>query len=175
MRSLEGIDWPAPLTEDPMYPWHDRRTPAMCSYHADLYRYGVDRGYSGHGCKRGGGQFHSWIAVFDLVRRLGLVACDDRDNERLDLLRTLNRSCGWWEPYQRVSFVTERPAVVRIDAQLRLHCPDAPAITFRDGWSVYAGRRFALHVPPRHTDPIAAAAELYGWARREYAKLARRA
>jgi hypothetical protein len=36
-------------------------------------------------------------------------------------------------------------------------------------------RRFALQVSPHHTDPVAAAADLYGWTRREYAALARRA
>jgi hypothetical protein len=36
-------------------------------------------------------------------------------------------------------------------------------------------RRFALQVPGHHTDPVAAAAELYGWTRAEYAALARRA
>jgi hypothetical protein len=36
-------------------------------------------------------------------------------------------------------------------------------------------RRFALQVPPHHTDPVVAAAELYGWTRRQYARLARRA
>ena len=36
-------------------------------------------------------------------------------------------------------------------------------------------RRFALQVPPHHTDPVAAAAELYGWSRDEYDALARRA
>jgi hypothetical protein len=36
-------------------------------------------------------------------------------------------------------------------------------------------RRFALQVPPHHTDPVAAAAELYGWSRDEYAAMARRA
>ena len=36
-------------------------------------------------------------------------------------------------------------------------------------------RRFGLLVPARHTDPVAAAAQTYGWSRRQYASLARRA
>jgi hypothetical protein len=35
-------------------------------------------------------------------------------------------------------------------------------------------RRFGLLVPARHTDPVAAAAQTYGWSRRRYASLARR-
>jgi hypothetical protein len=35
-------------------------------------------------------------------------------------------------------------------------------------------RRFALMVPARHTDPVAAAAETYGWSRKQYASLAGR-
>ena len=268
MTSLEGIRWPPPPAQSEKYPW-DARWPPVSS---DRFRYWVSDGYLGSGWMRGGDQFYNWIAGFDVPRRLGLVSYDS-DNERLHLLRALTRSCGWWEPYERICFITERPAVVRAVArggrgQLRLHCPDGPAIRFRDGWSVYAWhgtlvpatliedgwdaaaimcernaevrrcaieklgwdnfeqhlilvasapdpgnpgqvltlcdlpdvirdtysgrvrlllcsngtpepdgtrRRFALPVPPQHTDPVAAAAELYGWTRREYAALARRA
>jgi hypothetical protein len=222
---------------------------------------------------RNGGQFESWMTEFDVARRLGLVTFGREDNERLDLWCTLARSCGWWLAYQHVCVVAERPAVVCAEApgawsRLRLHCPDGPALAFRDGWSVHAWhgtavpatlieggwdfaaimaerngevrrcaieklgwseferhllpvasapdpgnpgqvlklcglpeairdtysgplllllcsngtpeadgtrRRFALQVPPHHTDPVAAAAELYGWTRDEYAALARRA
>jgi hypothetical protein len=251
-KSLPGMRWPPPVQARCRRPCSDCR---------------------GQGWSYGGGQFHSWLLEFDVSRRLGLVSYGDLDNEWLDLSRTLARSCGWWEPYERHCFITERPAAVRAEAprawdRLRLHCPDGPAITYRDGWSVYAWhgtrvpaslvedgwdagaimaernaeirrcaieklgwdqfeqhlipvasapdpgnpgqaltlydlpaairdtypgpvrlllcsngtpeadgtrRRFALQVPPHHTDPVVAAAELYGWTRRQYARLARRA
>jgi hypothetical protein len=259
--ALRGTRWP-PQARD--------RTRSYCGLTFGDYR-ALD--YLGDGWSRGGGQFHGRMAEFDALRQLGLVTYDEQDSERLDLVCTLIRSCGWWEPYAYAGFVTERPAVVRAETpgglgQLRLHCPDGPAITYRDGWSVYAWhgtvvpaslieegwdagaimaernaeirrcaieklgwdqfeqhltpvasspdpgnpgqvlalydlpaairntypgpvrlllcsngtpepdgtrRRFALQVPPHHTDPVAAAAQLYGWTRREYAKLARRA
>jgi len=267
IQSLQGIRWPPAPAQSDKYPWN-----AWLPTASDRVRYHLYDGYLGFGWDRGGGQFCSWIAGFEVPRRLGLVSYDS-DSERLDLLRALTRLCGWWEPYERTCFITEHPAVVRAAApggrgQLRLHCPDGPAIRFRDGWSVYAWngtlvpatliedgwdaaaimcernaevrrcaieklgwnefeqhlipvasapdpgnpgqvltlcdlpadirdtyggplrlllcsngtpepdgtrRRFALPVPSHHTDPIAAAAELYGWTRRQYARLARRA
>jgi hypothetical protein len=255
-KPRQDIRWPAPAPRARIRLWLPRSSD-----------------YLGNGWKRGGGQFHTWMAEFDASRRLGLVSYDELDSEQLELWRTLTGSCGWWEPYQHICFITERPAVIRAETpgdrgHLRLHCPDGPAITYRDGWSVYAWhgirvpasliedgwdadaimaernaevrrcaieklgwnafeqhlipvasapdpgnpgqvltlcdlpaairntypgpvrlllcsngtpepdgtrRRFALQVPPHHTDPVTAAAELYGWTRHEYASLARRA
>jgi hypothetical protein len=253
-ESLQGMLWPP--DPDPHWNPPQEREPR-----------------SAYPWNRSGGQFESWMTEFDIVRRLGLVTYGHEDDERLDLWCALTRSCGWWLAYQDICIVAERPAVVCAEApgawsHARLHCPDGPAITFRDGWSVhswhgtavpasliedgwdaaaimrernaevrrcaieklgwnefehylirvasapdpgnpgqvltlcglppsirdtYSGplrlllcsngtpeadgsrRRFALQVPPHHTDPVAAAAELYGWTRGEYAALARRA
>ena len=251
-KSFDGIRWPPPV--------RGPRTHPPAEWLKDHWR-------------RGGGQFESRLAEFDVPRRLGLVTYDEQASERLDLMCTLTRSCGEWMAYEHICLITERPAEISAEApaawgQLRLHCPDGPAITFRDGWSVHAWhgthvsptlieggwdiaaimaerngeirrcaieklgwnqfeqhliplasapdpgnpgqvltlcelpaairntylgslllllcsngtpeadgtrRRFALPVPPHHTDPVAAAAELYGWTRDEYAALARRA
>jgi hypothetical protein len=251
-KSLRSIRWPVPTRSH----WGNESS-----------------SYLGNGWTRGGGQFDSYIAKYAVPRRLSLVTYQDEDSKWLDVFCVLNRSCGWWEPYERICFITERPAVIRAEAAgasgwSRPHCPDGPAITYRDGWSFYAWhgtrvpatliqdgwdagaimaernaevrrcaieklgwnafeqhlisvasapdpgnpgqvltlcelpaeirdtypwpvrlllcsngtpepdgtrRRFALQVPPRHTDPVAAAAELYGWTRDEYAALARRA
>lgn len=219
------------------------------------------------------GQHDSRIVQFEAPRRLGLVSYGGRDSEWLELWCALARSCGWWWPYERVCVVAERPAVIHAEqpggerGQLQLHCPDGPAMLFRDGWAVHAWhgrlvpatlveegwgipailaernaeirrcaieklgwdeveqhlipvasapdpgnpgqvltlcdlpmafqdtfrgavrlllcsngtpeadgtrRRFGLTVPAHHTDPVAAAAETYGWSREEYASLARR-
>jgi hypothetical protein len=44
----------------------------------------------------------------------------------------------WWEPYQNMVFMCERPAVQLVDAQGRLHCETGPALLCRDGWPVHA-------------------------------------
>jgi hypothetical protein len=253
-ESLQGMLWPP--DPDPQWNPPQEREPRAASP-----------------WNRNGGQFESWMTEFDVARRLGLVTYGHEDNARLDLWCTLVRSCGWWLAYHNICVIAERPTVVCAEApgtwgRLRLHCPDGPAMTFRDGWSVHAWhgtavpatlieggwdvaaimaerngevrrcaieklgwneferhlipvasaadpgnpgqvltlcelpqairdtysgplrlllcsngtleadgtrRRFALQVPPDHTDPVAAAAELYGWTRDEYAALARRA
>jgi hypothetical protein len=220
------------------------------------------------------GQHQSKVLDYEAPRRLGLVTYSARDSEWLDCWCTLFRSCGWWWPYERVCVVAERPAIAHAENHPRAkwgpvvpHCPDGPAIAFRDGWAVHSWhgvlvpatlvedgwdvptilaernveirrcaieklgwaelerhlhsvasapdpgspgqvltlcdvpeafkrifpwpvrlllcsngtpeadgtrRRFALMVPARHTDPVAAAAETYGWSRKQYASLARR-
>jgi hypothetical protein len=66
-------------------------------------------------------------------------------------LNALARSCGCWWPFERACFLTERPVIARATERhspsawspLLPHCPDGPAIAFRDGWAVHAwhGRR----------------------------------
>jgi hypothetical protein len=218
------------------------------------------------------GQYNFIVIGYEVPRRLGMVTYSAPDSEWLDLWRALARSCGWWWPFERVCFLTERPVVARVTESrsssgpgpFLAHCPDGPAIAFRDGWAVHAWhgrrvpaslvedgwdvatifaernvevrrcaiekvgwdeierhlhrvattadpgnpgqvltlcdlpdgsairgarvllcsngtpdadgtrRRFGLLVPARHSDPVAAAAETYGWSRRQYESLARR-
>ena len=58
--------------------------------------------------------------------------------EPLRGLWKIARSAGWVLPYERVCWICERPAQLRIDAKGRLHCPDGPAMRYPDGWSVFA-------------------------------------
>jgi hypothetical protein len=217
------------------------------------------------------GQHYDKVIEYEVPRRLGIVSYDARDSEWLDQWCVLARSCGWWWSFERACFLTERPVIARATKDrspsawrpLVPHCPDGPAIAFRDGWAVHAWhgrhvpaavvegswdiarifaernvevrrcaiekagwdeierqlhrvasapdpgnpgqvltlcdlpegsaigarvllcsngtpeadgtrRRFGLLVPARHTDPVAAAAETYGWSRRQYKSLARR-
>jgi hypothetical protein len=48
------------------------------------------------------------------------------------------KSAGWIVPHEHVCWISERPSVLRTDARGRLHCPDGPALSYRDGWSVHA-------------------------------------
>jgi len=219
------------------------------------------------------GQYNDSVLKYEAPRRLGIVTYSAPDSEWLDLWCALARSCGWWWSFERACFLTERPVIARATKSrspsewrpLLPHCPDGPAIAFRDGWAVHAWhgrrvpaslvesgwdvpaifaernvevrrcaiekvgwdeierhlhrvasaadpgnpgqvltlcdlpegsairgptrvllcsngtpeadgtrRRFGLLVPARHTDPVAAAAETYGWSRRQYKSLARR-
>jgi hypothetical protein len=86
-----------------------------------------------------------WVAFLDVLTDIGLVSHDREDRERLALFVAAARSCGGWAPEPRVCFIGERPAQVRMEAwtigdirPMRLHCPDGPAIMFRDDFGVWA-------------------------------------
>jgi hypothetical protein len=48
------------------------------------------------------------------------------------------KSAGWIVPHERMCWVCERPKLLRTDTGARLHCPDGPALGYRDGWSFHA-------------------------------------
>jgi hypothetical protein len=61
--------------------------------------------------------------------------------EQLQLLTIwldLSRSTGWWQPFENVVFLCERPAVQSVDSQGRLHCENGPALLCRDSFAVFA-------------------------------------
>jgi hypothetical protein len=62
------------------------------------------------------------------------------ESPRLDGLRLVARSCGWWWPFAGAVVLTERPSINKIDELGLLHCEDGPAIQYRDGFSVYSWR-----------------------------------
>jgi DNA-binding MarR family transcriptional regulator len=68
------------------------------------------------------------------------------------------RSAGWIVPHERVCWISERPDVLRVNAQGRLHCPDGPALHYPDGWAAYAWK--GVSVPAwmiEHPERITAA------------------
>jgi hypothetical protein len=48
------------------------------------------------------------------------------------------KSASWIVPHQHVCWISDRPTVIRTDTRARLHCPDGPALRYRDGWSHFA-------------------------------------
>jgi hypothetical protein len=53
-------------------------------------------------------------------------------------LLQLAEQCGWWWPFQNVVILTERHNILHFDDRIRLHCEDGPALSYPDGWSIYA-------------------------------------
>jgi hypothetical protein len=71
----------------------------------------------------------------------------------------IGKSASWIIPHEHVCWISERPRRLHTDASGRLHCPDGPALSYPDGWSVYAwkGVRVAAWViehPERITRSI---------------------
>ena len=57
---------------------------------------------------------------------------------KLSWWMSIAKSCGWWEPYERVCFVCDRPQAQAADEQGRLHKEDGPALLCRDGFGMWA-------------------------------------
>jgi len=61
-----------------------------------------------------------------------------RQTEALSGLWQVARNASWIVPHRDVCWLAERPRLVHHDPRGRLHCPDGPAVTYRDEWSAYA-------------------------------------
>ena len=69
----------------------------------------------------------AWLAAFDDVPALSGVA-------------RVARSASWWWPYENAVVLTERPVALHRDNVGRLHHGEGPALSYPDGWTLYAWR-----------------------------------
>jgi hypothetical protein len=88
------------------------------------------------------GQYEAhWVAYYTVPRDVGLVTYPADVSRHLDLWATIARSTGPWWPSEHTVILCERPAVIRSETTStawQLHCPDGPAVSYPDGWSLYA-------------------------------------
>ena len=76
-----------------------------------------------------------WLAFYDYFAiELGLT----KQTFQLSGLWKVAKNAGWWLPCEDVCFVSERHNAVNLDGQNRLHCEDGLAVSYPDGWGVYA-------------------------------------
>ncbi|MGW3660253.1 DUF6745 domain-containing protein [Streptomyces sp. NPDC005151] len=68
-----------------------------------------------------------------------LAAFDGR-GDRLGGLAEVARHAGWWWPYERTVVISERPETLHRDEAGRLDRGDGPALSYRDGFALYAWR-----------------------------------
>jgi hypothetical protein len=84
----------------------------------------------------------SWLSVGEYLRSvLGFKS----DTEPLRGLLLLAANVGWLQPHARTCWLSERPHLLRCDANDRLHHANGPALRFADGFSVWAWR--GIEVP----------------------------
>ena len=55
-----------------------------------------------------------------------------------EVWESLVKECGHIFAYEKICFVCDRPRIISLDNQQRLHAEGAPAIEFADGYSLYA-------------------------------------
>ncbi|MBV9461000.1 MAG: hypothetical protein JO141_26315 [Bradyrhizobium sp.] len=98
----------------------------------------------------------SWLSTFEYLR--GVLALKAETEPLLGLWQ-LAGNAGWMQPHAQTCWLCERPELLCVDVNDRLHHPTGPALRFRDGFSVFAWRGVEL---PRalieHPDRITLAA-----------------
>lgn len=60
------------------------------------------------------------------------------DVSRIEGIMEVAETCGWWWPYEDMVVISDRPTVMELDDNLELHNQTGPALSYPDGWSVYA-------------------------------------
>ena len=85
-----------------------------------------DAGYGQHDA--------NWIGFYDTFREFGL----HEQTEKLDGLRELTESSGWYWPFKGLCILTDRPAHLERDERGRLHSPTRAALEYRDGWGIFS-------------------------------------
>lgn len=74
---------------------------------------------------------HRFLASLGVVHRDSMI-------DKISLAAELTTTGFWFWPGGSVCLCCERPHALRLDQQHRLHCEDQPAMSFRDGFNVYA-------------------------------------
>lgn len=67
--------------------------------------------------------------------------CLDKGVEGADVNRgrvETGKYLGWWFAFDEAAIVSPHPSVFKRDEQGRLHCDDGPAISYEDGFAIYA-------------------------------------
>lgn len=75
------------------------------------------------------------LAIYDYFNTvLGL----HNETRKIKGLLSIAQSSGWFWPHERICWICDRPAAIHMDTDNRLHRTNGPAISFRDGWKIYA-------------------------------------
>ncbi len=82
-----------------------------------------------------------WLSYYDYYLKVLKLDCV----KPLVPLINLAKHCGWWAPYENVCFIQHRPTEIHLHDTV-LHKDGGPAISYRDGFSVWALN--GVRVPP---------------------------
>lgn len=80
-----------------------------------------------------GSQEAGWLSFYDYMREvLKVEAC----NKLIPLIEAA-KEVGWWWPFEDEVYVSEKPIMINLDNQNRLHSASDMAIEYADGWGFY--------------------------------------
>lgn len=75
-----------------------------------------------------------WLGFYDFFES----ECAVDFEGKLRGLMAVARECGWIISYDEFAIVLNKPSVIKMDEQNRLHCENGPAIRYEDGFAVYS-------------------------------------
>ena len=78
------------------------------------------------------GQGDHLLPSCDFYGRIGI------DVSKLEPAFDLAKNCGWSVLFWDWAFISAKPERIRRDEQFRLHCENGPALSYPDGFSVFA-------------------------------------
>ena len=77
----------------------------------------------------------NWLAFYDFFKNeCGLV----EETKKLNGLIEQAKNAGWYLPHEKICWVSERHNLLKLDDEGRLHSLNSPALSYPDGWSIYA-------------------------------------
>ncbi|NER35955.1 MAG: hypothetical protein F6J93_18530 [Oscillatoria sp. SIO1A7] len=74
--------------------------------------------------------------LFDFY--ISALGCSFYDRHRWSVFQSIVENCGYLFPYERICFICDRPRILALDSQYRLHAGGSPALQFADGYTYYA-------------------------------------
>ena len=97
----------------------------------------------------------NWLGFYDYFRQVcGLEA----ETQKLCGLWRVAQNAGWWLPHESICWISERHNVLNRNALGQLHKDGGPALSYPDGWCIYAlnGVRMSreyVETPAERIDP----------------------
>ena len=94
-------------------------------------------------------------SLFDFCISVLNGECDPREWE---IFQSLIKECGWIFAFEKTCLVCDRPSILYLDSENRLHAEGYPAIEFEDGYKLYAYHGVTVpkkygNLPPRKWKP----------------------
>jgi len=80
--------------------------------------------------------FYEYLAFIDFCLEILHLKCHDL--EKWFCLQKIVQECGWIFAYEDICIICNKPQIINIDSEYRLHSDERPAIQFVDGFEIYA-------------------------------------
>jgi len=78
-----------------------------------------------------------WVSFYHFSEFIG-AKFGKKTSNGLDVWKRITRSCHWFYPFNDFCLISDKPQSLSRDEQGRLHSLNSAALSYPDGWSIYA-------------------------------------